>query len=79
MLWASLLMVDGMSPWDAVGASCSAVICIGAAFGQVSMTFAGVPDFSKIVICFAVLLGRLEIFTILALFRSDFWNSNNNW
>ena len=35
--------------------------------------------FGKLVLCVTMLLGRLELFTMLALLRSEFWSSNRNW
>lgn len=81
VVWSVLLIADGMTMWDAVGASISAMSGIGPAFGQVGAmsTFATLSDFSKIVICCGVLLGRLEIFTILSLLNPEFWHKNRGW
>ena len=81
VLWSVLLIADGMMPWDAIGASISAMSGIGPAFGQVgaTCTFATLPDFSKLVICFGVLLGRLEIFSILAMLNPEFWHKTRGW
>jgi trk system potassium uptake protein TrkH len=34
---------------------------------------AGVTDFGKWVLTFAMLLGRLEVFTLLVIFTPTFW------
>jgi trk system potassium uptake protein TrkH len=39
----------------------------------VSNGFGGVSEWSKAILCFAMLLGRLEIFTLLVLFTPAFW------
>ena len=36
-------------------------------------TFAPLPDAGKWLLCFAMLLGRLEVFTVLVLFAPSFW------
>lgn len=81
VLWSVLLLADGMTARDAIGASISAMSGIGPAFGQVgaTSTFADLPNFSKFVICFGILLGRLEIFTILSMLNPEFWHKNKSW
>ena len=34
------------------------------------------PDAAKWLLSFLMLLGRLELFTVLLLFSSDFWKRN---
>jgi len=34
------------------------------------------PDAAKWLLSFLMLLGRLELFTVLLLFTSDFWKKN---
>ena len=36
----------------------------------------GLPDLAKWLLSFLMLLGRLELFTVLLLFSSDFWKRN---
>jgi trk system potassium uptake protein TrkH len=36
-------------------------------------TYGDLPDFAKWVLLFAMLLGRLEVFTLLVLFTPAFW------
>ncbi len=45
----------------------------GRGLGQVSSSFASLSDYSKWILSFAMLLGRLEIFTVLVLFSPTFW------
>ncbi|MGD9592801.1 MAG: TrkH family potassium uptake protein [Candidatus Berkiella sp.] len=45
----------------------------GRGLGQVSSTFASLTDTSKWILSAAMLLGRLEIFTVLVLFSPAFW------
>ncbi|MGQ8337154.1 TrkH family potassium uptake protein [Sunxiuqinia sp. A32] len=50
---------------------------IGPGFGLVgpASNFSMLPEASKILLSFTMLLGRLEIFTVLALFTSWFWKT----
>ena len=81
VLWSVLLIADGMSTWDAIGASISSMSGIGPAFGEVgaACTYATLSGFSKLVICFGIILGRLEIFTILSLLNPEFWHKKRGW
>ncbi len=46
---------------------------LGPALGDASLTYADLPNSSKWILSFAMLLGRLEIFTLLVLFTPMFW------
>ena len=35
--------------------------------------YSGISDLAKGLLCFAMLLGRLEVFTLLVLFTPMFW------
>ena len=64
-----------------MGISVSTMGCIGPAFGVTgaTCTYADLSWFSKTVICFSMLLGRLEIFTILVMLRPGLWKGKNTW
>lgn len=56
----------------------STITCIsniGPGFGSVgpASTFANLNDFSKIFLSLLMMIGRLEVFTVLVLFTKDFW------
>jgi trk system potassium uptake protein TrkH len=46
---------------------------LGPGLGDVALHYADISDFAKWVLCFAMLLGRLEIFTLLVLLTPTFW------
>ena len=46
---------------------------LGPGFGDVASNYANVSKFGKFILCFAMILGRLEIFTLLVLFTPAFW------
>ncbi|MFC1620445.1 TrkH family potassium uptake protein [Candidatus Neomarinimicrobiota bacterium] len=60
---------------SAMGASASALGNIGPAFGSVGPydNYAHLADGAKWLLSFAMLLGRLEIFTVMVLFSRTFW------
>jgi len=46
---------------------------LGPGLGKVSQNYSNINDVAKWILCFAMLLGRLEIFTLLVLFTPTFW------
>ena len=60
---------------SAIGAAASAMGNIGPALGSFGPTdnYALLPDSGKWVLSFCMLLGRLEIFTVMVLFSRTFW------
>jgi trk system potassium uptake protein len=42
---------------------------------ETPISFAGIPDSAKLILAFAMILGRLETLAILALFNPDFWRN----
>lgn len=48
---------------------------IGPGLGSVAANFSALSDTSKWILSFAMLVGRLEIFTVLVLFSPIFWRS----
>ncbi|HAC35527.1 MAG TPA: potassium transporter [Gammaproteobacteria bacterium] len=61
---------------DLVTAFSAVAACItnlGPGLGEVGANFASVNDIGKWVLCLAMLLGRLEVFTLLVLFTPTFW------
>lgn len=71
----SLMGYDIMTSFGAVATSLGNV---GPAIGRVGPVdnFAFFDPFTKIVLAFLMLLGRLELFTILVLFTPFFWRAN---
>lgn len=68
-----LLGIDGKTASSSV-ATCMAGIGPGiGTVGPVS-NFAHLPDLGKIILSFLMLVGRLEIYTIIVLFSGSFWN-----
>lgn len=70
-----LLMADGVGFIESVGSAVSAVSNTGPGLGSVGPVnnFAGLPDFSKWVLAFLMMIGRLEIFTVVTILLPGFW------
>ena len=77
VLWAFLLTWDNVPVFDAIGISVSTMGCIGPAFGitGATCTYAELSIFSKSILCLSMLIGRLEMFTILVMCRKSFWKT----
>ncbi len=68
-----LMMLAGLDQVTAFSAVAATMNNLGPGLGDVALNYAGLPDFAKWVLCFAMLLGRLEIFTLLVLLSPAFW------
>jgi len=64
--------LDQVTAWTAVVAT---LTNLGPGLGQVANTFQSMPDLTKWSGMAAMILGRLEIFTLLVLFTPDFWRN----
>lgn len=62
--------LDVVTAFSAVGAS---INNLGPGLGEVALNYSEIPATAKWILCFAMLLGRLEIFTLLVLFLPMFW------
>lgn len=71
------MTVLGMDLLTAIGASASCLGNIGPGLGLVGPTdnFAFLPDIGKWILAFTMMVGRLEIFTVLVLLSRDYWSS----
>jgi len=67
------LMATGLNQVTAFAAISATLNNLGPGLGDVAANFRGVNDAAKWVGIFAMLLGRLEIFTLLVLFTPTFW------
>ena len=68
-----LLMASGLDQVTAFSALAACLNNLGPGLGDVGANYQGINDFSKWVLCFAMLLGRLEIFTLLVILTPSFW------
>jgi len=70
-----MLLISGMDFISGFTAALASVNNIGPGLGQVgpASNYAGLTDFQTWVCTFGMLVGRLEIFTVLILFTPHFW------
>jgi len=73
MMYLALAMtgLDLMTAYSAVAA---AINNLGPGLGDVGAHYANINDTAKWILCFAMILGRLEIFTLLVILSPAFWS-----
>lgn len=70
-----LLAATGIDLITAFSAVAASINNLGPGLADVSLNYGELHDPAKWVLCFAMLLGRLEIFTLLVLLSPAFWRS----
>lgn len=75
------LSATGMSVEESIFGVATCMSSVGPAFGSIGATgnYAGVSSIGKLILCVAMLLGRLELFTALSLLRSEYWRPSKRW
>ena len=68
-----LLMLTGLDFTTAFSAVAATLNNLGIGIAGVANGFGDMSESTKAILCFAMLLGRLEIFTLLVLFTPAFW------
>ena len=70
------LSLFGLDFLTALSASASAISNVGPGIGEIigpNGNYASINDLAKWILAITMLVGRLEIFTILVLFSKNFW------
>ena len=78
LIIAMLLSISGLDFLSAISGSATSISNVGPGLGEMigpNGNFSEVSSFSKWILSFAMLLGRLEIFAVLVLFLPSFWRS----
>ncbi len=73
---AALLSLSGLDFTTSISGAATSISNVGPGLGELigpNGNFSQLPDFSKWVLSFGMLLGRLELFAILVLFLPSFW------
>ncbi|MDR1556687.1 MAG: TrkH family potassium uptake protein [Tannerellaceae bacterium] len=75
LMGSLVLTFDGVAFDESVGAAVSAISNIGPGLGAQGPagTYAAIPVCSKWALAFLMMVGRLEIFTVLTIFLPGFW------
>ena len=67
------LSAAGLDWITAFSAAAACLNNLGPGLGEVANNYANINDTAKWILSFAMLLGRLELFTLLVLFTTTFW------
>ena len=73
-----MLSLTGLDFLTAVSGAASAISNVGPGLGDIigpDGNYKNIPDISKWILAFGMLLGRLELFAILVLFFPSFWRN----
>lgn len=73
ILFTFLVMLSGLDPITAFSVITTSINNTGPALGLAGSTFAPLNDFTTWICALAMLIGRLEIFTLLVLLVPAFW------
>ncbi|MEQ8824898.1 MAG: TrkH family potassium uptake protein [Filomicrobium sp.] len=77
-LFTVVLSAMGLDLVTALSASAQAVGNVGPGLGPIvgpAGNYSGLPELAKWILSFAMMMGRLELFTVLVLLRIEFWRS----
>ena len=75
---ALMLSLTGLDFLTAISGAASAISNVGPGLGEIigpDGNYKNIPDISKWILAFGMLLGRLELFAILVLFFPSFWKN----
>ena len=75
-LFALILTVAGMDLISAISGSAQALANVGPGLGPIigpAGNYQNVPELAKWIMAFEMILGRLELFTVIVLFTRSFW------
>ena len=67
------LMATGLDQVTAFSAVAACINNMGPGLGEVGAHYGNLSDTAKTILCMAMLLGRLEIFTLLVVLSPGFW------
>ncbi|MGB0848463.1 MAG: TrkH family potassium uptake protein [Thiolinea sp.] len=73
IIFLLVLLAMGHDEVTAFSAVAATLNNLGPGLGEVANDFSKMDDFSKWWLCFAMLMGRLELFTMLVIFTPAFW------
>ncbi len=68
-----LLMLSGLDFLTSFSAVAATINNLGPGQGEVLHNYANISDINKWILSFSMIVGRLEIFTLLVIFIPDFW------
>ncbi len=78
LILSLMLSLSGLDFLTAISGAASAISNVGPGLGDMigpNGNYKNIPDVSKWILSFGMLLGRLELFAILVLFFPSFWRN----
>jgi len=78
ILTAMLLSITGLDFLSAISGAATSISNVGPGLGEMigpNGNFKSIPEISKWILSFGMLLGRLELFAVLILFFPSFWRN----
>ena len=78
MIIAMLLSISGLDFLTSISGAASSISNVGPGLGEMigpNGNYKNIPDASKWILSFGMLLGRLELFAVLVLFFPSFWRN----
>ena len=79
LVTAAIMIISGIDTINSIVIALSCVSNIGPSLSNdigANITWSGMPDYIKWILCPLMLMGRLEILTVLVLFTRSFWKEN---
>ena len=73
ILILTLLMLTGMDQVSAFSSTAASMNNLGPGLGSVAENYSSVSDTAKWILSISMLIGRLEVLTLIALFHKSFW------
>ena len=73
VLILTLLMLTGMDQVSAFSSTAASMNNLGPGLGSVAENYSSVSDTAKWILSISMLIGRLEVLTLIALFHKSFW------
>ena len=76
---ATIMIIAGIDNTNAISIALSCVSNVGPSLTNdigANITWSGMSDVVKWILCLLMLMGRLEIMTVLVLFTHSFWKEN---
>ena len=79
LVTAAIMILSGIDTINSIVIALSCVSNVGPSLANdigANITWSGMPDYIKWILCPLMLMGRLEILTVLVLFTRSFWKEN---
>jgi trk system potassium uptake protein TrkH len=79
LITTTIMIVSGIDTINSIVIGLSCVSNVGPSLANdigANITWSGMADHIKWILCLLMLMGRLEIMTVLVLFTRSFWKEN---